>query len=83
MAGPYFLQIFNGTHLQNNTDSQISAMAYLELIIRSVTEPGLLKVFIQFLLEEEKFDGQRMLDILVERICSTDTRVANVFSSFN
>lgn len=50
-------------------------MAYLDLILRSVTEPGLLRVFVRFLLDADKFDGQRILDVLVERISSPDTRV--------
>lgn len=70
------LQIFKGNHLQNNAESQISAMAYLDLILRSVTEPGLLQVFIRFLLDADKFDGQRILDVLVDRINSVDTRVS-------
>lgn len=61
--------------MQTNIDSQISATAYLDLIIRSVTEPGLLKVFIKFLLDEEKFDGQRILDIMIERLSTTDPNV--------
>lgn len=69
------LQIFKGTHLQNNADSQISAMAYFDLILRSVTDPGLLNIFVRFLLDTEKFDGQRILDVLVERISSVDARV--------
>lgn len=69
------LQIFKGNHLQNNAESQISAMAYLDLILRSVTEPGLLQIFVRFLLDADKFDGQRILDVLVDRINSVDTRV--------
>lgn len=61
--------------MQNNADSQVSAMAYFDLILRSVTDPGLLNIFVRFLLDTEKFDGQRMLDVLVERISSVDTRV--------
>lgn len=71
----HLLQIFKGTHLQNNADSQVSAMAYFDLILRSVTDPGLLNIFVRFLLDTEKFDGQRMLDVLVERISSVDARV--------
>lgn len=52
-------------------------MAYLDLILRSVTEPGLMEVFIKFLLDEGKFDGMRMLDILVDRLNSQDSRVSN------
>ncbi|XP_037025547.1 UPF0518 protein GF15501 isoform X3 [Bradysia coprophila] len=78
VLGPAILQIFKGNHLQNNADSQISAMAYFDLILRSVTDPGLLSVFVRFLLDTEKFDGQRMLDVLVERISSVDTRLCLV-----
>lgn len=70
------LQIFNGSHFQTNVDSQISAMAYLDLILRAVTEPGLLQVFVRFLLDDGVFDGQRMLDILVERLNTSDSRVS-------
>ncbi|KAG4065243.1 hypothetical protein HA402_012685 [Bradysia odoriphaga] len=78
VLGPAILQIFKGNHLQNNADSQIAAMAYFDLILRSVTDPGLLSVFVRFLLDTEKFDGQRMLDVLVERISSVDTRLCLV-----
>lgn len=54
-------------------------MAYLDLMLRSMTEPGLLRIFVRFLLDEEKFDGQRVLDILIERINATDARV-NIFN---
>lgn len=57
-------------------ESQISAMAYLDLIVRSVTEPGLIQIVVKFLLDEEKFDGQRILDVLVERLNSNDSRVS-------
>lgn len=51
-------------------------MAYLDLILRAVTEPGLLQVFIKFLLDDGVFDEQRMLDILVERLNTSDSRVS-------
>jgi Retinoic acid induced 16-like protein len=50
-------------------------MVYLDLILRSVTEPGLLSIMIKFLLDEEKFDEQRIIDVLIERINSPDSRV--------
>lgn len=53
-------------------------MAYLDLMLRSMTEPGLLRIFVRFLLDAGKFDGQRMLDILIERINSTDSRVSRL-----
>lgn len=71
------LQIFKGTNnFQTNNASQIAAMAYLDLILRSVTEPALLKIFMQFLLDDTKFDGYRILDVLVERLLSNDNRVS-------
>lgn len=78
------MQIFKGanTHFQTNTASQIAAMAYLDLILRSVTEPALLKIFVQFLLDETKFDGDRILDVLVERLHSNDNRV-RIFDQSN
>lgn len=72
-------QTFKANHLQNNAESQISAMAYLDLILRAVTEPGLLRSFVRFLLDADKFDGQRILDVLVERISSPDTRVRDIY----
>lgn len=53
-------------------------MAYLDLILRAVTEPGLLQVFVKFLLDDGVFDEQRMLDILVERLNTSDSRVSHL-----
>lgn len=72
----YILQKFKGKHLQTNIDSQISAMAYLDLILRSVSEPALLRAFVKFFLDTEKFDGCRILDSLVDRISSPDPNVS-------
>lgn len=69
-------QKLKGNHLQTNIDSQISAMVYLDLILRAVTDPGLLKIMIRFLLDSEKFDEQRIIDVLIERINSPDSRVS-------
>lgn len=71
------MQILKGANnFQTNNESQIAAMAYLDLILRSVTEPALLKIFVQFLLDETKFDGERILDVLVARLSSNDNRVS-------
>jgi hypothetical protein len=72
-------QKLKGSHFhdfQTNVESQISTMVYLDLILRSVTEPGLLKIIIKFLLDDEKFDDQRIIDVLIERINSPDSRVS-------
>uniref|UniRef100_A0A1L8DAT4 FHF complex subunit HOOK-interacting protein C-terminal domain-containing protein n=1 Tax=Nyssomyia neivai TaxID=330878 RepID=A0A1L8DAT4_9DIPT len=71
----FVVPVLGSTLLQTNIEAQISTMAYFDLILRTVTDPGLLSIFIKFLLDEEKFDGQRIIDILVERINSTDTRL--------
>uniref|UniRef100_A0A336LVH9 CSON005889 protein n=1 Tax=Culicoides sonorensis TaxID=179676 RepID=A0A336LVH9_CULSO len=74
----FLIPVLGSTLLQTNVDSQISAMSYLDLILRAVTEPGLLKVFVKFLIDDGVFDGHRMLDILVERLNSSDSRLCVV-----
>lgn len=74
----FLVPVLGPAVLQTNVESQISAMAYLDLIVRSVTEPGLIQIVVKFLLDEEKFDGQRILDVLVERLNSNDTRLCMV-----
>uniref|UniRef100_A0A182MWJ7 FHF complex subunit HOOK-interacting protein C-terminal domain-containing protein n=1 Tax=Anopheles culicifacies TaxID=139723 RepID=A0A182MWJ7_9DIPT len=80
VLGPAILQqTFKGQgQFQTNVESQVSAMAYFDLIVRSITEPGLIQLIIRFLLDEEKFDGQRILDVLVERLNSNDSRLCMV-----
>jgi hypothetical protein len=69
-------QIFKRGNFQTNIESQISAMAYLDLIVRTITEPGLMKLVVKFFLDDGKFDGQRILDVLVERLNTNDSRVS-------
>uniref|UniRef100_A0A182MXU7 FHF complex subunit HOOK-interacting protein C-terminal domain-containing protein n=1 Tax=Anopheles dirus TaxID=7168 RepID=A0A182MXU7_9DIPT len=79
VLGPAILQTFKGQgQFQTNVESQVSAMAYFDLIVRSITEPGLIQIVIRFLMDEEKFDGQRILDVLVERLNSNDSRLCMV-----
>ncbi|XP_058118066.1 FHIP family protein AGAP011705 [Anopheles ziemanni] len=79
VLGPAILQTFKGQgQFQTNVESQVSAMAYFDLIVRSITEPGLIQLVVRFLLDEEKFDGQRILDVLVERLNSNDSRLCMV-----
>ncbi|XP_043641255.1 FHIP family protein GE18198 isoform X1 [Drosophila teissieri] len=78
VLGPAILQTLKGKHFQTNIDSQISAMSYLDLILRSITEPGLLRAFVRFLLDTEKFDGERIIDALVERLNSPDANLCMV-----
>ncbi|XP_070498664.1 FHIP family protein AGAP011705 isoform X2 [Chironomus tepperi] len=74
----FLVPVLGPAILQTNIESQIAAMVYLDLILRSVTEPGLLKIMIKFLLDDEKFDGERILDILIDRINSHDSRLCMV-----
>lgn len=52
---------------QNTIEEIIATTAYLELCLRTVTQPDLLKVFLKFIFTES-FDGQRILDTLTTRI---------------
>ncbi|XP_062561641.1 FHIP family protein AAEL005291 isoform X2 [Armigeres subalbatus] len=74
----FLVPVLGPAILQTNVESQVSAMAYLDLIVRSVTEPGLIQIVVKFLLDEEKFDGQRILDVLVERLNSNDSRLCMI-----
>jgi hypothetical protein len=51
----------------------VAATAYFNLFLRSITDPGLLYSFVRFLLED-KYDGERILDSLIQRI-NTKSRV--------
>ncbi|XP_075158752.1 FHIP family protein GJ17503 isoform X2 [Haematobia irritans] len=74
----FIVPVLGPALLQTNVESQISAMSYLDLILRSVTEPALMKLFVKFLLDIEKFDGERILDTLVERLKSSDPNLCMV-----
>lgn len=54
-------------YLQTGVDEQIGAIAYFELVLRSVSEPGLLKSLVRFLLDNS-YDGANILDALVPLI---------------
>ncbi|XP_011177239.2 FHIP family protein GJ17503 isoform X4 [Zeugodacus cucurbitae] len=74
----FIVPVLGPAILQTNIESQISAMSYLDLILRSVTEPGLVRAFVKFLLDTEKFDGERILDTLIDRLGSTDANLCMV-----
>ncbi|XP_017855328.1 UPF0518 protein GI14169 isoform X2 [Drosophila busckii] len=74
----FIVPVLGPAILQTNIDSQISAMSYLDLILRSITEPGLMRAFVKFLLDTEKFDGERILDALVERLHAPDANLCMV-----
>lgn len=58
------------TEFQTKIEEQIGATAYLDLVLRSVTDPGLLMSVVKFLLEVI-YDGRRLLHILINRIKDT------------
>ncbi|XP_054264121.1 FHIP family protein AGAP011705 isoform X2 [Macrosteles quadrilineatus] len=57
--------------LQLSTEEELTtATAYLDLFLRSLSAPGLLHSFVCFILRKT-YDGQRIIDSLVQRIKST------------
>lgn len=65
----FLIPVLGPALLQTTIGEQITATAYLELILRTVTHPGLLYPLLQFLLQGE-YDSQRLLLILMKRIDS-------------
>lgn len=65
----FLIPVLGPALLQNTVAEQTAATAYLELIIRTVTHPGLLYAILKYLLKVE-YDGQRLLHILMQRINS-------------
>uniref|UniRef100_A0A348G6D8 UPF0518 protein n=1 Tax=Odontomachus monticola TaxID=613454 RepID=A0A348G6D8_ODOMO len=55
--------------LQTTVEELVAATAYFDLFLRSVTDPGLLRSLIRFLLEDN-YDDCRILDSLIQRISS-------------
>lgn len=65
----FLIPVIGPALLQANLDEQVAATAYLELILRTVTEPGLLYSLLNFLIKMD-YDGYRLLNILIQRINS-------------
>ncbi|CAF0915175.1 unnamed protein product [Rotaria sp. Silwood1] len=55
---------------QNTMDEVIAATAYLDLFLRTIYEPALLKIFLKFILCA-KIDEMSLLDTLIQRINAT------------
>ncbi|KYN22799.1 hypothetical protein ALC57_04581 [Trachymyrmex cornetzi] len=78
VIGPALLQI-NISMLLNNfkmlnfyqttVEELVTATAYFDLFLRSVTDPGLLRSLVRFLLEDN-YEDCRILDCLIQRISS-------------
>ncbi|GAB1859031.1 UPF0518 protein CG3558 [Camponotus japonicus] len=77
VMGPALLQDSLGLTLEQldvqqywtTVEELVAATAYFDLFLRSVTDPGLLRSFIRFLLEDN-YDDCRILDSLIQRISS-------------
>ncbi|KAF5281102.1 hypothetical protein FQR65_LT02968 [Abscondita terminalis] len=67
----FLIPVLGPALLQSTVGEKIAATAYLELILRTVTHPGLLYPLLQFLIQQT-YDGQRLLHILIQRINSDD-----------
>ncbi|KAJ8971943.1 hypothetical protein NQ317_013840 [Molorchus minor] len=65
----FLIPVLGPALLQTNVQEQVAATAYLELILRTVTQPGLLHSLLQFLLKVD-YDGQKLLNILIQRMNS-------------
>lgn len=51
-----------------------TATVYLDLLLRSVTHPGLLQTFVKFILCE-KFEKVKLIELLVNRINNKSFKV--------
>ena len=60
---------------QSAIEEQVSAIAYLELFVRTITEPSLLRAFLHFILVT-KHDDVVILEWLIDRINSS-TKVSD------
>ncbi|KAL3290354.1 hypothetical protein HHI36_023696 [Cryptolaemus montrouzieri] len=73
----FLIPVLGPALLQNNIEEQVASIAYTELVLRTVTQPGLLYSLLQFLLKME-YDGQRLLDRLILRINSENNQLSLV-----
>ncbi|XP_076761378.1 FHIP family protein AGAP011705 isoform X2 [Xylocopa sonorina] len=65
----FLVPVMGPALLQTTVDELVAATAYFDLFLRSVTEPGLLRSLVRFLLEDN-YDECRILDSLIQRISS-------------
>lgn len=65
----FLIPVLGPALLQTNLDEQVAATAYLELILRTITQPGLLYAMLQFILKMD-YDGESLINLLIQRINS-------------
>eukprot|EP00117_Sycon_ciliatum_P042590 scpid36409/ scgid4766/ Protein FAM160A1 len=74
----FFEQILAHMLLQPITKDTISAVAYLNVILLSITEPVLLCELLKFILQYMDDEGNRLLHRLIAFINSRDSQLSNV-----
>ncbi|CAG9855205.1 unnamed protein product [Phyllotreta striolata] len=73
----FLIPVLGPALLQSGVSEQVAATAYLELIIRTVSDTGLLHSLLQFLLNID-FDGEKLLNILIQRLDSDNQQLSLV-----
>lgn len=63
----FLIPVLGPALLQPDVAEQIAATAYLELMLRTVSAPGLLQPLLRFILQVE-YDSQRLLPVMMYRI---------------
>ena len=57
-------------HGQSSVEAVVTATAYLELCLRSVVHPGLVRALLRLLLRH-RHEGVAVMDTLIQRIAAT------------
>ncbi|XP_073999431.1 FHIP family protein AGAP011705 isoform X2 [Rhodnius prolixus] len=65
----FLVQVMGPALIQSAVYELTTATSYFDAFIRSISEPGLIFCFVKFILTED-YDGQCIIDILIERIHS-------------
>ncbi|XP_018347760.1 PREDICTED: UPF0518 protein AAEL005291-like isoform X2 [Trachymyrmex septentrionalis] len=65
----FLIPVIGPALLQTTVEELVTATAYFDLFLRSVTDPGLLRSLVRFLLEDN-YEDCRILDYLIQRISS-------------
>uniref|UniRef100_A0A023F014 FHF complex subunit HOOK-interacting protein C-terminal domain-containing protein n=1 Tax=Triatoma infestans TaxID=30076 RepID=A0A023F014_TRIIF len=66
----FLVPVMGPALIQSAVYELTTATSYFDAFIRSLSEPGLIFCFVKFILTEE-YDGQCIIDILIERIHSS------------
>lgn len=75
----FYFNIFLKNLIQNTVEEIVTTTAYLELFLRTITEPILLQMFLKFILTAS-YDGHRILNSLVDRLGAQSRVSFSVFT---